>query len=166
MEVVLTKPSDVITYVEHGVCDIGIVGKDTIMEYGRSFYEVVDLGFGKCRFSLAAPKGKNFYDGFGVKTIATKYTNVAKQFCKQKALNARIVKVEGSVELAPLIGLSDGVIDLVETGKTLEENNLEVVEDIADITARVIVNIASMKLNKRRIEEFLKRVEKSTESGV
>ena len=125
IEVVLAKAADVITYVEHGVCDLGVVGKDTILEQGRIFYELLDLGFGKCRFALAAPKGKDFYQGYAEKTIATKYPNVTKNFFEKKGMDVRIIKIEGSVELAPLVGLSDGIVDIVETGSTLKENGLE-----------------------------------------
>ena len=125
-EVVLAKAADVITYVEHGVCDLGVVGKDTIIENGSSFYEVLDLGFGKCKFALAAPKGIDFYSGYASKTIATKYPNVARSFFEGKGMDVKIIKIEGSVELAPLLGLSDAIIDIVETGSTLKENGLEV----------------------------------------
>lgn len=149
LEVVLAKAADVITYVEHGVCDLGVVGKDTIMEHGGSFFEVADLGFGKCRFALAVKKGKDFYSGYGIKTIASKYPNVAKEFFAEKNMDVDIIKIEGSVELAPLLGLSDGIVDIVETGTTLKENGLEVVEDVAPISARLIVNTASMKMRKK-----------------
>lgn len=158
-EVVLAKAADVITYVEHGVCDLGVVGKDTILEYGRSFYEVLDLGFGKCRFALAGPKGADFYGGFASKTIATKYPTVARTFFERKGMDVDIIKIEGSVELAPLLGLADAIVDIVETGSTLKENGLEVIEDIVPISARLIVNMASLKLRKQEIESILSRIE-------
>ncbi len=158
LEVVLAKAADVITYVEHGACDLGVVGKDTIMEQGRSFYEMLDLGFGRCRFALAAPKDTDFYAGYNVKTIATKYPNVARAFFETKAMDVGIVKIEGSVELAPLIGLADAIVDIVETGTTLKENGLTIIEDIAPISARVIVNTASLKLRKTEIETLLARM--------
>ena len=148
LEVVLAKAADVITYVEHGVCDIGVVGKDTIAESGGSFYEVLDLGFGRCRFALAAPKDRDFFAGYHAKTIASKYPNVARSYFDRKGMDVRIIKIEGSVELAPLIGLADGIVDIVETGSTLKENGLEVVETISPISARLIVNVACMKLRK------------------
>lgn len=160
MEIVLAKAADVITYVEHGVCDIGVVGKDTIMENPSSFYEVLDLGFGRCRFALAGKKGTNFYEGYTRKTIATKYPNVARKYFKNKGMDIDIVKIEGSVELAPLLGLADAIVDIVETGTTLKENGLEVFEYIADISARMIVNIASLKLRKEEIEGLLDKIEK------
>lgn len=159
IEVVLAKANDVITYVEHGVCDMGVVGKDTIMEMGGSFFELCDLGFGKCRFALATKKGSPFYGGYGVKTIATKYPNVARGYFESKGMDIEAIKIEGSVELAPLLELSDGIVDIVETGTTLKENGLEVIEDIAPISARVIVNRVSMKLRQKEIEELLTLIE-------
>lgn len=158
IEVVLAKAADVITYVEHGVCDLGVVGKDTILEQGRIFYELLDLGFGKCRFALAAPKGKDFYHGYAEKTIATKYPNVTKNFFEKKGMDVRIIKIEGSVELAPLVGLSDGIVDIVETGSTLKENGLEVIEDVVPVSARLIANIASLKLRKQEIEGLVDKI--------
>ena len=121
LEVVLAKAADVITYVEHGVCDMGVVGKDTIMEMKGKFFELVDLGFGKCKFALATKKGSSFYGGYDVKTIATKYPNVSRAFFESKGMDVEIVKIEGSVELAPLLELSDGIVDIVETGTTLRK---------------------------------------------
>lgn len=159
IEAVLAKANDVITYVEHGVCDMGVVGKDTIMEMGGSFFELCDLGFGKCRFALAAERGKPFYGGYGVKTIATKYPNVARSYFESKGMDIEAIKIEGSVELAPLLSLSDGIVDIVETGTTLKENGLEVIEEIAPISARVIVNTVSMKLRQKEIEELIALIE-------
>ena len=161
IEVVLAKAADVITYVEHGVCDMGVVGKDTIMENGSRFYEVLDLGFGRCRFALAGPKGKDFYEGFSEKTVASKYPNVTRAFFESKAMDVRVIKIEGSVELAPLLGLSDAIVDIVETGSTLRENGLEVKETVADISARLIVNTASMKLRKQEIEALSAKMEEA-----
>lgn len=162
-EIVLAKAADVLTYVEHGVCDIGVVGKDTISEYSKNFYEVLDLGFGKCKFALATKKGLDFYSGYNVKTIATKYPNVARKFFESKGMDIKIIKIEGSVELAPLLELSDAIVDIVETGSTLKENGLEVIEDIMPISARVIVNMASMKLKKDEIDTFLNEIQKAKE---
>lgn len=152
IQVVLAKAPDVLTYVERGVCDAGVVGKDTIMEYGGSYYEVADLGFGKCRFALAVPAGADFYAGYRTKRIASKYPKVAQDFFARKGMDVEIVKIEGSVELAPLLGLVDGIVDIVETGTTLRENGLVVCEYIADLSARFIVNTASMKLKKNALE--------------
>lgn len=160
IEVVLAKAADVITYVEHGVCDLGVVGKDTIMEHGGSFFEVADLGFGRCKFALAVEKGSDFYSGYNIKTIATKYPNVAREYFAEKGMDIEIIKIEGSVELAPLVGLSDGIVDIVETGTTLKENGLEVVEDVANISARLIVNTASLKLRKEELEPLIDAIQK------
>lgn len=159
IEVVLAKANDVITYVERGVCDLGVVGKDTIMEIGRSFYEMMDLGFGTCRFALANKKDVDFYEGYQSKVIATKYPNVARNYFKQKGMDIDVVKIEGSVELAPLLGLSNGIVDLVETGTTLKENGLEVKEYIAEISARLIANVASLKMRKKEIDQLLFKIE-------
>ena len=162
-EVVLAKAADVIAYVEHGVCDLGVVGKDTIMEYGGSYYEVLDLGFGRCRFAVAAPKGADFWSGYSAKTIATKYPNIARSFFESRGMDVRIIKIEGSVELAPLLGLSDAIVDIVETGSTLKENGLEVVETICNISARLIVNTAGLKLRKQEIEQLLDQLERANQ---
>ena len=135
LEVVLAKANDVITYVEHGVCDMGVVGKDTIMEMKGKCFELVDLGFGKCKFALATKKGYDFYSGYNVKTIATKYPNVTRNFFEAKGMDVDIVKIEGSVELAPLLELADAIVDIVETGTTLKENGLEVIEDVCPVSA-------------------------------
>lgn len=160
IEVVLAKAADVITYVEHGVCDLGVVGKDTVMEHGGKYFELVDLGFGRCKFALAGKKGGDFYKGYGVKTVASKYTNVTRAFFESKGMDVDIVKIEGSVELAPLLGLADGIVDIVETGTTLKENGLEVYEDVAPVSARLIVNTVSMKLKKERIDYLVGLIEK------
>ena len=152
IEVVLAKAADVITYVENGVCDLGVVGKDTILENGHCFYELLDLGFGRSKFALATQKGKDIYSGYKAITIATKYPNVTRAFFEEKNMDVRVIKIEGSVELGPLIGLSDAIVDIVETGSTLKENGLEVVEDVCPISARLIANVASLKLRKAEIE--------------
>ncbi len=159
IEVVLSKAADVITYVENGVCDLGVVGKDTIMENGSHFYEILDLGFGRCKFALACKKGEDFYEGYSSKVIASKYPNVAKKYFESRGMDIRVIKIEGSVELAPLLGLSDGIVDIVETGTTLRENGLEVKEFISDISARLICNSASLKLRKKEIEDLAARLE-------
>ena len=161
IEVVLAKANDVITYVEHGVCDMGVVGKDTIMEMSGKFFELVDLGFGRCKFALAAKRGADFYEGYGIKTIATKYPNVARKFFEGKGMDVDIVKIEGSVELAPLLELSNGIVDIVETGTTLKENGLEVIEHIPPISARLIVNTVSLKLRQREIEDLIRIIEEN-----
>ena len=163
VEIVLAKAADVITYVEHGVCDMGVVGKDTIMEKGGSFYEMVDLGFGKCRFALATKKGKDVYGGYKTPVIATKYPAVTKAFFNKKNMDVETIKIEGSVELAPLLELADAIVDIVETGTTLKENGLEVIEDVAPISARVIVNLASAKMKKAAIQQVISDLESGLE---
>lgn len=163
IEVVLAKAADVITYVEHGVCDLGVVGKDTIMEKGGSFYEMVDLGFGKCRFALATKKGKTVYGNYRTPVIATKYPEVTRAFFSRKNMDVETIKIEGSVELAPLLELADAIVDIVETGSTLKENGLEVIEDVAPISARIIVNLASAKMNKTAIQRIISDLERGGE---
>ncbi|MBE6609381.1 MAG: ATP phosphoribosyltransferase [Ruminococcaceae bacterium] len=155
IEVVLAKAADVITYVEHGVCDGGIVGEDTIMEAKASIYELLDLEFGKCRFALAGIKGKDFYDGYNHKVIASKYPNVTKDYFNAKGIDVEVVKIDGSVELAPILGLSDAIVDIVETGSTLKANGLEVYEDVAPISARFIANISGIKMKKKEFDKLL-----------
>ena len=161
IEVVLAKAADVITYVENGVCDLGVVGKDTIAESGGRFYEVLDLGFGKCRFAVAAPKGKDIFGGYREITVASKYPTVARRFFERRGMDVRIIKIEGSVELAPLIGLSDCIVDIVETGATLKENGLDIVTDVMPISARVVVNMAAMKLRQEEIDTLVSRMEQA-----
>ena len=160
LDVVLAKAPDVITYVEHGACDLGVVGKDTILEKSGAFYEVLDLGCGRCRFALAVKKGNDFYGTYKTRRIASKYPNVTRSFFEGKGMDVDIIKIEGSVELAPILELADGIVDIVETGATLRENGLEPIEDITQVSARLIVNAASMKLYKNEITDFLSRVER------
>jgi ATP phosphoribosyltransferase len=166
MDVVLAKAPDVITYVEHGVCDLGIVGKDTIMERGRNVYELLDLGFGRCRFALAAQKGSDFYGTYRSRRIATKYPEVARAFFLKKGMDVQIIQIEGSVELAPILGLSDAIFDIVETGTTLKENGLEPIEFVHDISARLIVNVASMKMRKAEVYDFVEKLRGRLEGNV
>lgn len=161
LEVVLAKSPDVITYVERGVCDMGIVGKDTIMEHGKQLYEIMDLGFGKCRFALIAKNAEAVTGGYKKKIIATKYPKVAKDYFDSKNIDIEIIKIDGSVELAPLLGLSDGIVDIVETGTTIKENGLNIIEEIAPSSARLIVNVASMKMKKDKIEAFLAAIKEN-----
>ena len=162
LQIVLAKAADVITYVEHGTCDAGFVGRDTIMEMGGDFYEVLDLRFGVCRFALAGVRDRDFYAGHGHKIIATKYPNVTKKFFASKNIDCEIVKIEGSVELAPILGLADGIVDIVETGATLRENGLEVYEDISPISARCIANSVSIKLKDKEMNSFFDKLELNT----
>ncbi len=163
LDAVLSKAPDVITYVEHGACDLGIVGKDTIMEQGGSFYEVMDLGFGRCRFALAVKEGADFFNTYKTHVIASKYPNVAKTFFAAKGMDVDIIKIEGSVELAPILGLADAIVDIVETGATLKANGLVPIETVAPISARLIVNTASMKLYKNEILDFIEKIRAEVE---
>lgn len=159
IEIVLAKAPDVITYVEHGVVDIGIVGKDTIMENAQDFYEVMDLGVGKCFFAVASLDGYDNKPSHYRKTIASKYPKVTHDYFRQKGEDVDIIKIEGSVELAPILGLADGIVDIVETGNTLRENGLKIYERICDISARVIVNKASMKLKKSEVMNLVEKLQ-------
>lgn len=160
----LAKASDVPTYVESGAADIGIVGKDTLLEEGRNLYEVLDLKMGKCKFAVAGYKEiQNKLDNSMDLVVATKYPNIAKEyFYTKKHQTIEIVKLNGSVELAPIVGLSDVIVDIVETGSTLKANGLEVLADICPVSARVVVNRVSMKLEHKRIAEIIEGLRKLT----
>ncbi|MDR0696478.1 MAG: ATP phosphoribosyltransferase [Christensenellaceae bacterium] len=152
--IVFAKANDVITYVEYGVVDVGVVGKDTLLEMNRPIYEILDLGFGKCTFAVASPLNVDLFALNKTATIATKYPNVTREYFESLNMDVDIVKIEGSVELAPILHLSDAIVDIVETGKTLKENGLSVIRTIANISARLVVNPASLKLKKTEIEAF------------
>lgn len=154
----LAKANDVPTYVEYGAADIGISGKDTIMEEGRKLYEVMDLGFGKCRMCVCGPESAGeFLKHHELIRVATKYPNIAKDyFYNKKHQTVEIIKLNGSIELAPLVGLSEVIVDIVETGSTLRENGLTVLEEICDLSARVIINQVSMKRENQRITKLIK----------
>jgi ATP phosphoribosyltransferase len=153
----LAKGPDVPTYVEYGAADIGVVGKDTIMEENRKVYEVLDLGFGKCRMCVCGPaSARELLKHHEMITVASKYPKIAKEyFYNQKHQTVDIIKLNGSVELGPIVGLSDVIVDIVETGSTLRENGLEVLEEVCPLSARMIVNQVSMKMEADRIKEIL-----------
>ena len=153
----LAKASDVPTYVEYGAADIGVVGKDTIQEEGRNLYEVMDLNLGKCRMCVCGPaSAKELLKKNEIIRVATKYPNIAKDyFHSQKNQTVEIVKLNGSVELAPIVGLSEVIVDIVETGTTLRENGLEVLEEICPLSARIVVNQVSLKMEHQRIRTLL-----------
>ena len=153
----LSKASDVPTYVEYGAADIGVVGRDTILEDGRHLYEVMDLGFGKCRMCVCGPaSAKELLKHQELIRVASKYPNIAKDyFYNKKHQTVEIIKLNGSVELAPIVGLSEVIVDIVETGTTLKENGLEVLEEICPLSARVVVNQVSMKMENERINRLL-----------
>lgn len=154
----LVKAADSITYVEHGVADIGVVGKDTLLEADENYYEVLDLGIGKCNFIVASLPEKDIFKKIGHIKIGTKYPTVAKEYFKNKNMDVEIIKIEGSVELAPILGLCDAIVDIMETGTTLKENGLIVFDTVCPISARVIVNKASFKMKKEEIEDFIKNL--------
>ncbi len=156
----LVKAADSITYVEHGVADIGVVGKDTLLESDKEYFEVLDLNLGKCKFIVASLPEVNLFEKIGHIKIGTKYPKVAKEYFKKRGMDVEIIKIEGSVELAPILGLCDGIVDIMETGTTLKENGLIVLNDICNISARVIVNKASFKMKGKEIREFLSNIKK------
>jgi len=153
----LAKGPDVPTYVEYGAADIGIVGKDTILEEARNIYEVLDLGFGKCRMCICGPKeSKELLQHHELIRVATKYPRIAKDyFYNKKHQTVEIIKLNGSIELAPIVGLSEVIVDIVETGSTLKENGLVVLEEVCPLSARMIVNPVSMRMENDRIKELI-----------
>lgn len=153
----LAKGPDVPTYVEYGAADIGVVGKDTILEEGRRVYEVLDLGYGRCRMCVCGPESAaELLRHHEMIRVATKYPNIAKDyFYNKKHQTVEIVKLNGSIELAPIVGLSEVIVDIVETGTTLRENGLEVLEEVCPLSARVVVNQVSMRMENERITKIL-----------
>ena len=157
------KPSDVPVYVERGAADVGIAGKDILAESGAKVYELLDLGFGKCRMAVAAKKG--FCDDTDrTLRVATKFVNIASKHYAGKGRSIDIIPLHGSIELAPIMGLSDVIVDIVESGKTLKENNLEVIEEFMPISARLIVNQAAYKFKESEIAKMLSALEEATKN--
>ena len=156
----LAKGPDVPTYVEYGAADIGIVGKDTILEEGRKLYEVMDLGFGACRMCVCGPESaKPLLASNQLIRVATKYPNIAKDyFYNKKHQTVEIIKLNGSIELAPIVGLSEVIVDIVETGSTLRENGLKVLEEVCPLSARMVVNQVSMKMENERISKLIEEL--------
>ena len=165
MRFFLSKGPDVPTYVEYGAADIGIVGEDTILEEARNVYEVLDLGFGKCRMCVCGPKeAAEFLKHQELIRVATKYPRIAKNyFYNRKDQTIDIIKLNGSIELAPIVGLSEVIVDIVETGSTLRENGLVVLEEICPLSARVIVNQVSMKMENERITGIITALKEELE---
>ena len=154
VQYLLVKPSDVAIYVEHGAADVGVVGKDVLLEGGNDVYELLDLGFGVCHMCVAAPVG--FREDLGAPLrVATKYPAIAKRFYAGRSREIEIIKLNGSIELAPLLGLSDVIVDIVETGATLKQNRLEVIDTILDISARLIANKAAMRFKAEDMQPLL-----------
>ena len=153
----LAKGPDVPTYVEYGAADIGIVGKDTILEEGRKLYEVMDLGFGKCKMCVCGPESaREVLENNQLIRVATKYPNIAKDyFFNRKHQTVDLIKLNGSIELAPIVGLSEVIVDIVETGSTLKENGLKVLEEVCPLSARMVVNQVSMKMENERIRKLI-----------
>ncbi|MCB5953121.1 ATP phosphoribosyltransferase [Enterococcus sp. BWT-B8] len=154
----LVKAADVATYVRHGVADLGVVGKDVLFEHPHGYYEMLDLEIGKCKFSVASVGTYQPHD-HKRKRIATKYPTIASDYFREKGEDVEIIKIEGSVEIAPVLGLADAIVDIVETGTTLKENGLEIYEDICDISARIIVNKATLKRKRQAIFELFQQLE-------
>lgn len=153
----LAKGPDVPTYVEHGAADIGVVGRDTILEENRNIFEVLDLGFGKCKMCICGPDdAKELLEHQELIRVATKYPRIAKDyFYNKKYQTVEIIKLNGSIELAPIVELSDVICDIVETGSTLRENGLTVLEEVCDLSARVVVNQVSMRMENERITKLI-----------
>ena len=154
----LAKGPDVPTYVEYGAADIGVTGKDIILEEGRKMYEVMDLGFGKCRMCVCGPESaRELLQNNQLIRVATKYPNIAKNyFYNKKHQTVEIIKLNGSIELAPIVGLSEVIVDIVETGSTLRENGLNVLEEVCPLSARMVVNQVSMKMEDERIRNLIR----------
>ena len=159
----LAKPSDVPTYVEYGAADIGVVGEDTIMEANRRVFEVMDLGYGRCRMCVCGPaEAKELLQHHEMIRVASKYPNIAKDyFYNKKYQTVDIIKLNGSVELGPIVRLSDVIVDIVETGSTLKENGLEVLEEVCPLSARVIVNQVTMQMQTKRIRKLIEDLRKA-----
>lgn len=159
----LVKAVDTITYVEQGVADIGIVGKDTLVENPNDCYELLDLEVGKCQFVVAVPKGRTLWGRTDHIKIGTRYPQVTRSYFNKRGLDVEIIRIEGSVEVAPLLDLCDGIVDIMDTGQTLKENGLVVLDEISSISARVIVNKASFRLKKAEILTFLGNIKPKEE---
>jgi len=160
MKFILVKASDVPTYVEYGAADIGVVGKDTLLEEGRNLYEVLNLNFGKCKMCVCGlPEMKEKIDSLNNIRVATKYPNIARNYYQNiKKQSIEIIKLNGSIELAPLVGLSEVIVDIVESGTTLKENGLSVLTEICDLSARLVVNRVSMKMERERIGNLISKI--------
>lgn len=163
----LAKGPDVPTYVEYGAADIGVVGKDTILEEGRKVHEVCDLQFGKCRMCVCGPESaRELLKTKELIRVATKYPNIAKDYFYNKRLQTvEIIKLNGSIELAPLVGLSEVIVDIVETGSTLKENGLVVLEEVCPLSARMVVNPVSMRMENERIKDLLTKLRTILQEG-
>jgi ATP phosphoribosyltransferase len=166
--VVLVKPADVPTYVEYGAADIGIAGRDVLLETRADVLQPLDLNFGHCKLAVAGPKGTSSVNGSGQPTIriATKYPNITLDFYNSRGIPVEIIPLSGSIELAPLIGLADRIVDLVETGRTLRENGLEILEVIAESSARLLINRAGYQTKRDEVRRLIQALEKVVAGGV
>ena len=160
---ICVKPSDVVTYVENCVADLGIVGKDTIMECEGDIYEILDLGLGKCKISVAGIEGNRTWEKNEILKVATKYETITRKYFNKKQQKIEIIKLNGSIELAPLVGLSNVIVDIVESGSTLKANGLEVIEDICSISSKLICNRVSYRFKNKKIENIVTLLKKSLE---
>ena len=162
MKFIITKTADVPTYVENGAADIGIIGKDVILESEKDVYELLDLKFGKCHLMMAVPKDKKraSLEDYAHTRVATKFPHIAEKFFAERGMQMEYIKLNGSIELGPIIGLSESIVDIVETGTTLRENNLEEIVHIMDATARLIANRVSYRLKFERINSLVNELEK------
>jgi len=167
LKFIITKTADVPTYVEYGAADIGIIGKDVILESGKDVYELLDLGFGKCHLMMAVPKDKKRprLEDYSHTRVATKFPRIAENFFAAQGMQMEYIKLNGSIELAPIIGMSESIVDIVETGTTLRENNLEEIVTIMDATARLIANRVSYKLKFDRINALVGGLSNVLECG-
>ena len=160
---IFVKPADVPTYIERGVADIGVVGKDTLLEESKDIYEMLDLGFGACRMCVAGFREKQESVTHNNLRVASKYVHIAKDYYAAKGIDVDIVKLTGSVELGPVIGLTDVIVDIVESGKTLEANGLVVLEEICKLSARLVVNKVSLKTRKNEIMPLIAKMQQAIE---
>ena len=167
VQFIITKTSDVPTYVEYGAADIGIIGKDVLLESEQDVYELLDLGVGKCRLMMAVPREEKraHLSDYAHTRVATKYPHIAEQFFAQQGMQMEYIKLNGSIELGPIVGLSESIVDIVETGTTLAENDLEEVVHIMDVSARLIANRVSFKLKFDRIYNIVNDLKQVLESG-
>jgi ATP phosphoribosyltransferase len=166
-EVITTRPTDVPTYVEYGASDVGIVGKDVLLEHRRNVYELLDLGYGRCRIVYAAPEGSDPQNDelrhLGVMRVASKYPNITRSYFEERGIQVEVIDLRGSIELAPQVGLAEGIVDLTSTGVTLKENALEEQAEIVSCSARLIANRVSHKLKASTIDNVVNRIQEALE---
>ena len=164
---IITKTADVPTYVEYGAADIGVIGKDVLLESDKDVYELLDLGFGACHLMMATPKDKKRekLTDYANTRVATKFPHIAEEFFAKKGMQMEYIKLNGSIELGPIVGLSESIVDIVETGTTLKENHLEEIERIMDLTARLIANPMSFQMKFERIEKLVKDLKEVLAEG-